>query len=100
MNVMDPHPLHEYIPHQFTPEQKQFLAAAGWANVEASDLVEIAAAIEAERPPREERIRFLVRELMKRRLFAQRRRALAFAQSYVTLRDAGTDFRLIVWDWE
>lgn len=97
---MNQHRLHEYQPYEFTPQQKRFLAAAGWAAIEAADLVDEAAAIEAGRPPEIERVTFLARELLARRLFAERRRAYAFATSYVKLVDASTDFRLIVWDWE
>ncbi len=97
---MNKRPLYEYQPHEFTPAQKRFLAAAGWASVEAADLVEAAAAIEARRPPEIERATFLTRELLAQGLFAERRRAFAFARGYIELVDAGTDFRLIVWDWE
>ena len=97
---MNRRPLYEYQPHEFTPEQKRFLAAAGWASVEAGDLVEAAASIEARCPPEIERVTYLTRELLARGLFAERRRAFAFARDYANLVDAGTDFRLIVWDWE
>src|SRR5579863_3748644 len=97
---MDPHPLYEYRPHEFTPAEKRFLGAAGWATVEAADLVELASVVDSERPPEADRVAHLTRVLMKHGLFAQRRRALAFARAYVELADAGADFRLLVWDWE
>ncbi len=97
---MNRHPLYEYKAHEFTADEKRFLAAAGWASIPADDLIEAAAAIEARRLPEIERVTFLTRELLAQSLFAERRRAYAFAQSYVNLVDVGTDFRLIVWDWE
>ncbi|HZS89740.1 MAG TPA: hypothetical protein VFE42_19905 [Chloroflexota bacterium] len=93
-------PLYEYKPHEFTPTQKRFLAAAGWATIEAADLLEVVSAVESQRPPEIERVTFLTRELLSRKLFAERRHAYAFARSYVELADIGTDFRLVVWDWE
>lgn len=93
-------PSQGYQPPEFTDAQRRFLAAAGWAVIEAADLVELAAMLDAGRPAEIERVTYLTRELLARRLFAERRRAYAFAQSYVALVDAGTDFRLIVWDWE
>lgn len=97
---MNRHPLYDYIPHEFTAPEKQFLAAAGWSSIEASDLIVIAARIEAGRPLEIERTTYLTRELLVRGLFAERRRAYAFARSYAKLIDAGVDFRLLVWDWE
>lgn len=97
---MNRQPLYEYQPHEFSAEEKRLLAAAGWAAIPADDLVETATAIDATHPPEIERATYLTRELLARRLFAERRRAYAFAASYVALADAGTEFRLIVWDWE
>jgi hypothetical protein len=93
-------PLYEYKPHEFTPAQKRFLAAAGWAAIEAADLLEVVAAVESRRPPEIERVTYLTRELLAGKLFAERRRAYAFARSYVELAEGDTDFRLLVWDWE
>ena len=93
-------PLYEYTPHEFTRAQKRFLAAAGWATIEAADLLDVVAVIESQRPPEIERVTFLTRELLARKLFAERRRAYAFAHSYAELVENGTDFRLVVWDWE
>ena len=98
--MMNRPPLFEYQPHEFSAEQKRFLAAAGWATIEAADLVEVAASIEPGRPDEIERVTYLTRELLRRRLFAERRRAYAFAQSYTALVDSGADLRLVVWDWE
>jgi hypothetical protein len=97
---MDRAPLYEYRPHEFSAAQKRFLAAAGWATIEAADLLEVVSAMELHRPPEIERVTFLTRELLAGKLFAERRRAYAFARSYVELADSGTDFRLLVWDWE
>ena len=98
--MINKHRLFEYKPYEFGDAEKRFLAAAGWAAIPADDLVERAAALEGERPPEIERVTFLTRELLTQRLFAERRRAYQFARLYVTLVDAGTDFRMIVWDWE
>jgi hypothetical protein len=97
---MDRAPLYEYKPHEFTASQKRFLAAAGWATIEAADLLDVVAAMEAQRPPEIERVTFLTRELLAGKLFTERRRAFTFARSYVELADSDTDFRLLVWDWE
>lgn len=97
---MNKRPLFEYKPHEFKATEKRFLAVAGWATIEASDLIEEAAGIAEQCPPEIERVTFLTRELLRRGLFAERRHAYAFGSSYVELVDADTDFRLIVWDWE
>jgi hypothetical protein len=94
------HRLYEYKPHEFSPDEKRFLSAAGWAAIAADDLIELAAAVERERPPEIERVTFLTRELLMQKVFVERRRAYHFARAYVHLLDAGTDFRLIVWDWD
>ena len=98
--MLNSHTPFEYTPHPFSGEEHRFLSAVGWANMPADELVERAAALEKGRPPEIERVTFLTRELLARRLFDERRRAYAFAQSYVSLVDAGIDFRLLVWDWE
>lgn len=97
---MNQHPLHDYQPPQFTEEQTRFLAAAGWSNMAADELVERAAALLAECPPEIERATYLTRALLAESLFAERRHAYAFAHGYIRLADAGADFRLLVWDWE
>ncbi len=92
--------LYEYKAHEFSADEKRFLAAAGWAAIAADDLIELGAALERERPDEIERVTFLTRELLLRKVFSERRRAYHFAHAYVHLVDAGTDFRLIVWDWD
>ncbi len=98
--MINKHRLYEYKPHEFGPDEKRFLAAAGWADIAADDLIEVAAAIERERPSEIERVTYLTRELLARKTFTERRRAYHFARAYAHLVDAGVDFRLLVWDWE
>lgn len=97
---MNTDPPHEYQPPRFTAEQNRFLAAAGWSSLPTDELVERAAAIVACCPAEIERATYLTRVLLAQGLFAERRRAYAFARGYVRLAGAGADFRLLVWDWE
>lgn len=100
MNVLNQHRLYEYKPHVFSPDEKKWLATVGWASIPADELVERASVILSDKPDEIERVTYLTRGLLDERLFPERRRAYAFAQRYVVLKDAGTDFRLLVWDWE
>lgn len=98
--MINKHRLYEYKAHEFAADERRFLATAGWAAIAADDLIELAAALERDRPPEIERVTFLTRELLMRKVFTERRRAYQFARIYFALVDAGADFRLIVWDWD
>ncbi len=98
--MINKHRLYEYKAHEFADDEKRFLSAAGWAAVAADDLVELCAELARERPLEIERVTFLTRELLARKVFTERRRAYQFARAYVTLVERGADFRLIVWDWD
>ncbi len=92
--------LHEYKPHVFTASQRAFLMTVGWANIPADDLVERVSHMVRDRPPEIERVTYLTRALLDAHLFAERRRAYAFARSYTDMVDTRTDLKMIVWDWE
>ncbi len=103
MNTVNPpnkRRLFEYKAHEFTSEERRFLATVAWGSIPADELIERSVEIETTRPPEIERVTYLTRELLKQRLFPERRRAYAFAHSYVALVDIGVDFTYIVWDWE